>query len=224
MSQNVSLQTEIGATAVNVEAAPVADSADQNTQRYHWTPRKFCQSIFLFILSAASEVGGGWLVWQSIRSGKPWWWGLLGSVTLVVYGFLPTLQPVDQFGRTFAAYGGFFIVYSYGWGYFLDHERPDTGDFAGAGIALAGVCICWFWPRKVPACLAAAAAAAAKIGTTCQNLQEEENAAKMQLCRHSLSTAVLEGLTIAHRPVISVPCEQRATRTTAYGHRQSHFC
>ncbi|KAA6426495.1 MAG: UPF0060-domain-containing protein [Trebouxia sp. A1-2] len=97
----------------------------------------------------ASEVGGGWLVWQSIRSGKPWWWGLLGSVTLVVYGFIPTLQPVDQFGRTFAAYGGFFIVYSYGWGWLLDHEQPDTGDFAGAGIALAGVCICWFWPRKV---------------------------------------------------------------------------
>lgn len=24
-----------------------------------------------------------------------------------------------------------------------------TGDFAGAGIALAGVCICWFWPRQV---------------------------------------------------------------------------
>ena len=24
-----------------------------------------------------------------------------------------------------------------------------AGDFAGAGIALAGVCICWFWPRKV---------------------------------------------------------------------------
>ncbi|DBB11098.1 TPA: hypothetical protein ACH3X3_006557 [Trebouxia sp. C0006] len=149
MSQSASMQTETGATAVNVEAAPAADNPDQSIQRFQWTPRKFCQSISLFILSAASEVGGGWLVWQSIRSGKPWWWGLLGSVTLVVYGFIPTLQPVDQFGRTFAAYGGFFIVYSYGWGWLLDHERPDTGDFAGAGIALAGVCICWFWPRKV---------------------------------------------------------------------------
>ena len=123
------MQTETGATAVNVEAAPAADNPAQSIQRLQWTPRKFCQSISLFILSAASEVGGGWLVWQSIRSGKPWWWGLLGSVTLVVYGFIPTLQPVDQFGRTFAAYGGFFIVYSYGWGWLLDHERPDTGRF-----------------------------------------------------------------------------------------------
>ncbi len=123
------MQPEAGATAVNVEAAPAVDNADQSMQRFQWTPRKFCQSILLFILSAASEVGGGWLVWQSIRSGKPWWWGLLGSVTLVVYGFIPTLQPVDQFGRTFAAYGGFFIVYSYGWGWLLDHERPDTGRF-----------------------------------------------------------------------------------------------
>ncbi|KAL0027618.1 hypothetical protein WJX79_002914 [Trebouxia sp. C0005] len=159
------MQTETGAAAVNVEAAPVADNADQSNQRYHWTPRKFCQSISLFILSAASEVGGGWLVWQSIRSGKPWWWGLLGSVTLVVYGFIPTLQPVDQFGRTFAAYGGFFIVYSYGWGWLLDHEQPDTGDFAGAGIALAGQ-------------------VAAKTDTTHQDLQEEMvAAAEMQLDR-----------------------------------------
>ena len=129
MSQSAHLQTEPNATALSIETAVTTDNTGQAVQRFHWTPRKFCQSIILFFLSAAAEVGGGWLVWQSIRSSKPWWWGLLGGLILIVYGFVPTLQPVDQFGRTFAAYGGFFIVYSYGWGWLLDHERPDTGDY-----------------------------------------------------------------------------------------------
>ena len=127
MSQAIAAQPDTA--AVNVEAAATTQASTQTVQQFQWTPRKFCQSILLFFLSAAAEVGGGWLVWQSIRSGRPWWWGLLGSVVLIVYGFIPTLQPVDQFGRTFAAYGGFFLVYSYGWGWLLDDERPDTGAY-----------------------------------------------------------------------------------------------
>ena len=114
-------------SSVNIETADNPSESRQPAQQFHWTPLKFCQSITLFVLSAAAEVGGGWLIWQSIRTGRPWWWGLLGSVTLIVYGFIPTFQPLDQFGRTFAAYGGFFIVYSYGWGWLLDNEKPDTG-------------------------------------------------------------------------------------------------
>lgn len=120
--------TEVG---LPVDASgPSGGTADQSVDRSHqfqWTPLKFGQSVVLFILAAAAEVGGGWLVWQSIRTGRPWWWGLLGGVVLIVYGFIPTLQPVDNFGRTFAVYGGFFIVYSYGWGWLLDGQRPDTG-------------------------------------------------------------------------------------------------
>lgn len=47
---------------------------------------------------------------------------------LIIYGFIPTLQPTADFGRIFAIYGGFFIVYSYGWGWALDKQKPDTGD------------------------------------------------------------------------------------------------
>ena len=119
-------------TAVGLPDASNAsgDTADHSVERIHqfrWTPLKFGQSVVLFFLAAAAEVGGGWLVWQSVRTGRPWWWGLLGGVILIVYGFIPTLQPVDHFGRTFAVYGGFFIVYSYGWGWLLDRQRPDTG-------------------------------------------------------------------------------------------------
>jgi len=87
-------------------------------------------------------------VWKAVREHKPWWWALLGSLTLVVYGFLPTLQPTDSFGRVYAVYGGFFIVLSYIWGMIFDGMKPDLGDVVGAGLALVAVLVILFWPRQ----------------------------------------------------------------------------
>ena len=64
------------------------------------------RSLGLFILAGLCEIGGGWLVWQWIREGRPWSWGLLGGLVLCLYGADPTLQPA-HFGRVYAAYGGF---------------------------------------------------------------------------------------------------------------------
>jgi drug/metabolite transporter superfamily protein YnfA len=72
---------------------------------------------------------------------------VLGSLVLVVYGFLPTLQPSDSFGRIYAVYGGFFIVLSFLFGWFVDGQRPDKGDVIGGAISLVGVLIILFWPR-----------------------------------------------------------------------------
>ncbi len=52
---------------------------------------------------------------------------LLGGLVLICYGFVPTLQPPDTFGRIYAVYGGFFIILSYLWGWAADGDRPDTG-------------------------------------------------------------------------------------------------
>ena len=57
----------------------------------------------------------------------------------------------------YAVYGGVFVVMSYGWGWLVDGDRPDLGDFIGAGICLAGVMLCWFWPRKAAAVAVTAA-------------------------------------------------------------------
>ncbi len=71
-----------------------------------------------------------------------------GCIVLAMYGFVPTLQPPGaEFARVYAVYGGIFIVLSYLWGWALDGSRPDLGDFVGAGVALTGVALAWFWPR-----------------------------------------------------------------------------
>ena len=76
---------------------------------FNWTPWIVIKVVSLFLLTGLTEIGGGWLVWQTVRQGRPWWWALLGSLTLVIYGFIPTLQPLQDFGRMYAVYGTAFI-------------------------------------------------------------------------------------------------------------------
>jgi drug/metabolite transporter superfamily protein YnfA len=109
---------------------------------------RICKIFGLFILAGLAEIGGGWMVWKSCREGKPWWWSLVGALILVGYGFIPTLQPIEDFGRLYAVYGGIFIGMSFAWGRVFDGMRPDMGDIIGSITAFAGVAIVLFWPRK----------------------------------------------------------------------------
>ena len=123
-------------------------STSPDGSSFQWAPWVAVRVAALFVLSGIAEIGGGWLVWQAVRAGKPWWWALLGSALLVMYGFIPTLQPLTDFGRLYAAYGGIFIVLSYCWGVRFDGFRMDRGDIIGSIMALAGVCTALFWPRS----------------------------------------------------------------------------
>jgi small multidrug resistance family-3 protein len=103
-------------------------------------------SLALFFLAALFEIGGGYLVWLWLRENKGAVFGLLGGLTLAVYGIIPTFQPA-HFGRVYAAYGGIFIVSSLIWGALIDKKNPDKYEIIGALIALAGVLIMFYIPR-----------------------------------------------------------------------------
>lgn len=104
------------------------------------------KSLLYFILAGICEIGGGYLVWQWLRSGKGLWVGILGGLILFLYGVIPTLQPAN-FGRVYAAYGGIFVVLSILWGWGIDHVKPDRFDIIGGLICLVGVSIIMYWPR-----------------------------------------------------------------------------
>jgi small multidrug resistance family-3 protein len=104
-------------------------------------------SILLFLLTGLAEIGGGYLVWLSMREGRPVWYGLLGALVLIAYGVLPTLQPHVSFGRIYAAYGGLFILFALLWGWQVDRRVPDLYDWIGAGICLVGAAIILWAPR-----------------------------------------------------------------------------
>ncbi|WP_028280332.1 YnfA family protein [Arthrobacter sp. H5] len=103
--------------------------------------------IVLFVFAALAEIGGAWLIWQSVREAKPWWWAGLGVMALGTYGFIATLQPDANFGRILAAYGGVFVAGSLAWGMVLDGFRPDRWDIIGSMICLIGVAVIMFAPR-----------------------------------------------------------------------------
>lgn len=106
------------------------------------------RSLTLFILAGLAELGGGYLMWLWLREGRPLWLGLLGALILVLYGVLPTLQPASfDFSRTYAAYGGLFIVLSVLWGKVVEGRQPDAPTLLGAFVALLGAGIIAYWPR-----------------------------------------------------------------------------
>ncbi|MBA3471083.1 MAG: YnfA family protein [Herpetosiphonaceae bacterium] len=103
-------------------------------------------SIGAFLLAGLCEIGGGYLVWLWIRERQSVWLGLLGSLLLILYGVIPTLQPAS-FGRVYATYGGIFVVLSLLWGWQIDHVPPDRADLLGGAIVLIGVAIIMYSPR-----------------------------------------------------------------------------
>jgi small multidrug resistance family-3 protein len=104
------------------------------------------RSVVLFALAGLAEIGGGYLVWQWWREGRPWPVGLVGAVVLVLYGIVPTYQAA-HFGRVYAAYGGVFVVLSLLWGLAVDGVAPDRYDLAGAALCLLGVAVIMYAPR-----------------------------------------------------------------------------
>jgi len=107
----------------------------------------FLHPLAFYVLAGLCEIGGGYLLWKWRKAGQPWWWGLLGAALLVTYGWVATLQTTS-FGKTYAVYGGVFVVMSIAWGWYFDGFRPDRYDVLGGLVCLAGLAIILFWPRS----------------------------------------------------------------------------
>jgi small multidrug resistance family-3 protein len=105
------------------------------------------KSLSYFVLAGLCEIGGGYLVWLWLRERRSIWLAIAGALVLILYGIVPTLQP-GHFGRVYAAYGGVFVVLSLLWGWWIDEIKPDRFDLIGGGVALIGVLIIMYWPRR----------------------------------------------------------------------------
>lgn len=103
-------------------------------------------TLGLFFLAAIMEIGGGYLIWQWIREKKGVIIGFIGGIVLFLYGIIPTLQP-SHFGRTYAAYGGIFVISSIVWGIIVDKQKPDRFEIIGSLVAVSGAIIIFYTPR-----------------------------------------------------------------------------
>ena len=145
------------ASSGNLRGASSSDTADDDQGRAAASAEKmdpaatYAVIVALFFAAGVLEIGGGWMWWQALREGKPWWYAVIGSAMLCFYGVVPTFQPqtagTEDFGRVYAAYGCWFIMLSLAWGWAVDGNRPDAGDGIGAGLAAAGAVVITFYPR-----------------------------------------------------------------------------
>jgi small multidrug resistance family-3 protein len=101
----------------------------------------------LFVAAGLCEIGGGYLVWGWMREHKPLAWALLGALILAAYGVVAALQPIPEFGRIYAAYGGVFIALALVWSVLVDGFEPDRYDLLGAAICVAGAVVMVSPPR-----------------------------------------------------------------------------
>lgn len=104
------------------------------------------QSVGFFFLACVFEVGGAYLVWLWLKEEKSFYIGLLGLIALGLYGVIASFQP-QNFGRVFASYGGFFIIFSVLWAMYFDDFKPDFYDILGSLLALLGAALIAFAPR-----------------------------------------------------------------------------
>ncbi len=101
----------------------------------------------LYALAALAEIAGCFAFWAWLRLAKPIWWLAPGLVSLALFAWLLALVPSDAAGRTYAAYGGVYIVASVLWLWLAEGRLPDRWDISGAAVCLAGGAIILFGPR-----------------------------------------------------------------------------
>ncbi len=98
-------------------------------------------SLPLYIGAAFAEISGCFVVWSWWRAGASAWWLIPGGVALALFAYLLALTPPGFAGRSFAAYGGVYIVASLVWLRLVEHDTLRATDLAGAALALAGASV-----------------------------------------------------------------------------------
>ncbi len=105
-------------------------------------------TLALYAAAALAEIAGCFAVWMWWRAGASSLWMIPGMASLASFAFLLALTPPEAAGRSYAAYGGIYIIASLLWLWLAEGVRPDRFDIAGASLALAGSAVILFGARS----------------------------------------------------------------------------
>lgn len=97
--------------------------------------------------AAFMEIAGCFAFWAWLRLGKSALLIIPGIAALILFAYLLTLVESEAAGRTFAAYGGVYILASVAWLWLAEGLQPDKWDLSGAAICLIGAAIIIAGPR-----------------------------------------------------------------------------
>jgi|TARA_B110001454_G_scaffold111649_1_gene104827 small multidrug resistance family-3 protein len=105
-------------------------------------------SFAFYAIAAVAEIIGCFAFWAWLRLDKSVYWILPGIISLIVFSVLLTRINSMFAGRTFAAYGGVYIVASLLWLWIIEGQRLDKWDILGAIICIAGAVLILFGHRQ----------------------------------------------------------------------------
>jgi small multidrug resistance family-3 protein len=100
----------------------------------------FVRVTGLFVVTAVAEIVGCYLPWLVVTQGRPTWYLLPAAAALAAFAWLLTLHP-SAAGRTYAAYGGVYVVVALIWLWRIDGVVPTRWDIVGAALCMAGMAI-----------------------------------------------------------------------------------
>ena len=95
-------------------------------------------SLLWYGLAAIAEISGCFAFWAWIRLHKSPLWTLPGLLALIVFASALTRIDSPSAGRSYAAYGGIYIVGSVLWLWLIEGVVPDQWDLIGSFIAIVG--------------------------------------------------------------------------------------
>jgi len=104
-------------------------------------------TAFAYIGAALAEIAGCFAFWAWLRMDKSPLWLIPGMLSLALFAWLLTLVDAEYAGRTYAAYGGVYILSSIVWLWLVEGAKPDRWDLLGALVCLLGAAIILFAPR-----------------------------------------------------------------------------
>ncbi|WP_072572246.1 YnfA family protein [Granulibacter bethesdensis] len=95
----------------------------------------------IFVLAAVSEIAGCYCFWAWMRLSRALWMLPTGLVFLSLFAYLLTIPDSAAAGRIYAVYGGIYVLIALAWMAMVEHVMPDSRDWAGAGLILAGTLV-----------------------------------------------------------------------------------
>jgi len=100
----------------------------------------------LFFVTAVAEIVGCYLPRLVLTQSRPVWWLLPAAASPAAFAWLLTLHP-SAVGRTYAAYGGVYVVVALLWLWRGDGVVPMRWHPVGGAICLADMAIIAPQPR-----------------------------------------------------------------------------
>mgnify|MGYP003119753265 FL=1 len=101
----------------------------------------------IYLFAALAEIAGCFAFWAWLRLDRSPFWLVPGIFALCIFAWLLTLVEAEHAGRTYAAYGGIYILSALGWLWIAEGVRPDRWDLIGVAICLIGASLILWGPR-----------------------------------------------------------------------------